>query len=211
MDDPSSSLTPSLTSSRSRWIALRERLAASAKLIAFAAIARFCSIVLFQIPNDFYKYDDWISLLYLPAGVIVALILVGGFSGIIGVIIGSYAYNLLFHTLDSSADSLFALTSGIAMLITLLITRYVMRENDQPFGRWRPFSLFYFIAVSWIYAFWNAVIHQIALGYLNSKIAFDIKAAVSMFFGDFAGALTLLIALNLLTSLYILYRKIKSR
>ena len=142
---------------------------------------------------------------------IVALILVGGFSGIIGVIIGSYAYNLLFHSLETSADSLFALTSGLAMLITLFIIRYVMRANEKPFGRWRPFSLFYFIAVSWIYAFWNAVIHQIALGYLNSKLAFDIKAAVSMFIGDFAGALALLITLNLLTSIYILYRKIQSR
>lgn len=189
---------------------LRGRLVASAKLIAFATLARFCSIVLFQIPNDFYKYDDWISLLYLPAGVIVALILVGGFSGIIGVTIGSYIYNLLFHSLDISADSIFALTSGLAMLITLLITRYVMRENDKPFGRWRLFSLFYFMAVSWIYAFWNAVIHQIALGYLNNKLAFDIKAAVSMFIGDFVGSLTLLIVLNLIMSTYILYCKIRA-
>lgn len=199
-----------MTNSKSHWIALRGRLAASAKLIAFAAIARFCSIVLFQIPNDFYKYDDWISLLYLPAGVIVALILVGGFSGIIGVTIGSYIYNLLFHSLDISADSIFALTSGLAMLITLLITRYVMRENDKPFGRWRLFSLFYFMAVSWIYAFWNAVIHQIALGYLNNKLTFDIKAAVSMFIGDFVGSLTLLIVLNLIMSTYILYCKIRA-
>ena len=127
---------------------LRERLIASAKFILLAAIARFFSILLFQVPTQYYSYDGWISLLYLPAGVIVTLILIGGISGVAGVLIGSYAYNEVYMTLPILADVTLAATSALAMLITLLIMKYVMRENEHPFGRWRPFSLFHFLVVS---------------------------------------------------------------
>lgn len=157
------------------------------------------SAVLFYV---FFQFNHWltgawmhsesISWLFLPAGLRVILVLVMGFSGALGIVLGSWAVGLA----EGQAWSLFLLGNGlISGLTPWLVMRWILSgRNFEP--RTPMPSARRLIGFVLVYAIANALLHHLFWWLASPFRLSDLQGLVPMTVGDILGALTLLYLLK---------------
>lgn len=169
--------------------------------MVFSASARFASIPLFGWVTEAAEVSGWVSLLYLPAGVVMIALLMGGQSAALGVAAGSFGWNIVADKVDLSQNlALTAAMWGAAALSCMLfgVLRHSAGRTGPGEKPWMGYSLIEIVLFSAILAVLSPAFHHVVFAAIGAPS--DIASLGAMVMGDFAGAMVLFFVLNLTAS-----------
>ncbi len=172
----------------------------AAKVVAFIALARLVALGAFSLIDEEFEHSEWVSRLYLPAGVNVLLTLAFGPLAAFGVALGSLAWNLAFENVSVPGALALAVASGLSCALALLLFSRMFPHWSMPLSLWRIGA---FILA---YAFFNAVVHTVAFQLLPLPTNVGLVGVGWMFVGDLLGAFVLFLVANAITSAWIRVR-----
>jgi hypothetical protein len=138
------------------------------------------------------SHSDSVNWVFLPAGLRVILTLVMGFSGALGIVLGSWAVGLS----DGQDWSLLLVGNGlISGLTPWLVMRWVMQGSDfrHRLHLLTPQRLLVFV---FVYAIANALFHHLFWWLLTPLTLAALDGLLPMAVGDTLGALLLLYLLK---------------
>ena len=125
--------------------------------------------------------DGRISLMFLPAFVRVAAVLVAGLAGLLGIFVGSL-FVCLFVVEDPLSLSLaHSLASAGGIGLAYWLTRYALRVNALPF------TLSVLLTLTAFYSTFNALVHGLVWGLLLPDRLVTVSQLAMMIVGDFSG------------------------
>lgn len=177
----------------------------TAKAVAFVALARVVALGAFSLIDEKFEHSEWVSRLYLPGGVNVLLSLAFGPLAAVGVALGSLIWNLAFESVSIAAAVVLALASGLSCTAALLFFSRLFPSWSMPLSLWR---IGVFILA---YAFFNALVHNVAFKLVAPPNSVGFAGMAWMFVGDILGACVLFIVANGVTSVWIRMRSISPR
>lgn len=149
--------------------------------------AFFCSLfvlvyVIDTLAKPFWNVvDGQISLMFLPAFVRVAAVLVAGLAGLLGVFAGS-----LFVCIFVVGDPVFlslahSLASAAGIGLAYALMRYSLRVNSLPF------TLPVLLTLIAFYSTFNALVHGLVWALLLPERLITVSQLAMMIVGDFCG------------------------
>jgi hypothetical protein len=150
-------------------------------------MALFCGLYVLVYALDglakpfFDVVDGRISLMFLPAFIRVAAVLVAGMAGLLGVFAGSLFVGLFVvgdPPLLAAASSL-ASAGGIGLAYWL--TRYALRATVLPF------TLSTLLTLTAFYSTFNAIVHGLVWGLVIPERLITVPQLAQMIVGDFFG------------------------
>lgn len=171
---------------------LRQAWLQMGSLTALSAILFYIFFQFSQWLAASMMHSDFISWLFLPAGLRVILPLVMGFSGALGIVLGSWAVGLS----EGQPWSWLLLGNGlISGLTPWLILRWFMQGTDfrHSLPLMTPRRLMGFVLA---YAVANALLHHLFWWSLAPSPLPDLQGLLPMAVGDTLGALVLLYLLK---------------
>lgn len=132
-----------------------------------------------------------ISIVFLPAFIKLASVLVAGLAGLLGIAIGSFliGFFVAHETWVSAAWLAFASSLGVAL--SYLALRYA-NGNRQP-----AFSLPVLLVLAAVYCTFNALLHGLTWEFVGLASGITIHDLAMMIIGDFAGVILMFYALRL--------------
>lgn len=133
-----------------------------------------------------------VSLLFLPAFIRVASILVAGIAGLAGVAIGSLFVSVVVYQEPLFTSLWIAIASSIGIVLSYLVMRYASN------GKELSFSLPVLMVLATLYCAFNALLHGLAWELVGIASAITIKDLALMMLGDFMGVIVMFYALRLL-------------
>ncbi len=153
--------------------------------------------LLFQLNDLLFEKLDYahgVSWLFLPSGLRLALVLLCGFYGAIGVMLGSFLINLSDGTTWVAAV-LPSVISGLAPWLALDVSRRIFRLQSDL----RNLNAALLLKMALVFAVISAVAHQLL--YLSLGLTDNfLKSTSVMAIGDLMGTLVVLYGLKLLMS-----------
>jgi hypothetical protein len=164
--------------------------------IAWVFVFAALYVVLFFV-NDLISpwvgvVDDRIALIFLPAFVRVAAIVVAKLAGLLGLFIGSFVVGLFYGEPLAVALSIsFASICGI--LIAYLVLMQAMGLKTLPM------SLPVLMVLTVLYAPLNAVVHVFAWDGLDMTADIEVLEIAYMMLGDVMGVLVMFLGLRVVT------------
>lgn len=171
------------------------------QVIFVIALMRYFFIAINHQINLVEAHDGWVNYLYLPAGANVIALLTSGYTGALGVAVGSLAWNILNRNLDIQAEIILSTMPLLSCSISYLIYSSTHRSMDKNY--WHAPTLKEYIYFSLIYAIINSSLHHVVFPFLLGSTAFSAVTFAEMLFGDVFGAAVVFITFNILTSLLI--------
>lgn len=184
----------------------------SLKAIAFSAAARFAAFPLFGWFSEQFELNDWISLLFLPAGVVLIALLLAGQSAALGLALGTLCWNLVIGKGELLQNLVVALAVwASAALACWLFMAWRHRQGRPGPGErpWTGYRLAEIAGFSVVLAVLSPAFHHVA--FFATGEDYGLGSYLIMAAGDFAGAMMLFVALNLTTSILIHVRASRMR
>lgn len=133
-----------------------------------------------------------VSLLFLPAFIRVAAILVAGIAGLAGVAIGSLFVSVAVYQEPLFTSIWIAIASSIGIALSYLVMRYASN------GKELAFSLPVLMVLATLYCAFNALLHGLAWELVGIASTVTIKDLALMMLGDFMGVIVMFYALRLM-------------
>lgn len=170
------------------------------------------SIPLFGWISARLELSEWVSLFYLPAGVVLIALLLAGQSAAIGVALGSLGWNFVVGKADlfqNVAISLAVwLSAALACWLFMLLRRRQGRTGpgEKP---WTGYSLLEIAGFSVVLAILSPAFHHVAFVLTDEEVG--LHSFFLMALGDFSGAMALFLVLNVTASCVIHFRASRSR
>lgn len=162
--------------------------------------------------SDYFGVNEWVSLLYLPAGTALFALLLGGQSAAIGVAAGGFGWNVLFGKADLDDAVFVALAAWAAGALTCLLfakLRHAYGRTGPGESGWMDYSLAEVAVFAILLSIAKSALHQIAFFAGGEETGFILF--LLMIVGELAGALLFFLGLNLTVSLVIQYRTLMAR
>lgn len=184
----------------------------SPRAIALSAAARFTAFPLFGWFNEQFELNSWISVLFLPAGVVLIALLLAGQSAAIGLALGTFGWNLVSGKTDIVQNLVVSLAVwGSAALACWLFVAWRHRRGRPGPGErpWTGYRLVEIAGFSAVLAILSPAFHHVA--FFATGEEYGIGSYLAMAMGDFTGAMLLFVALNLTTSVLIHLRALRMR
>jgi len=176
-----------------------ERTAERAYLATIVAVARYGALFVQFALLRVSDHDQWVSWVFLPAGVAVIAALVLGNCAVPGLVLGSFLWNMSGHPMPLLDNVLLSLASGLAAWLTLLTFRRL--KGFSASETWRNYSVFDIIGFLGLHAALNSGLNHLIFLLPASKRHFAFESLGASLVGDFAGGLLLFVMLNLLMAL----------
>lgn len=132
-----------------------------------------------------------ISLVFLPAFVRVVSVVVAGFAGLMGVVIGSLLASLAYTDMPWFAGVLIATASGLGILLAYLVMRLLMNSERLPI------TLPVLLALTGLYSVFNAVVHGLFWDFLGLLDRVGSHELGLMMLGDFLGVIVMFLIARL--------------
>lgn len=161
-------------------------------LSVLSALLFYCFFQLNHWLADNLEYSQYINWLFLPGGLRVLLVLVLGFSGALGIVLGSWAVSLT----DDPVWSWLMVGNGlISGLTPWIVMRGFIQTTDfrSSLPLITPRRLIGFVLV---YAVSNALLHHLFWWLLSESKWPEVQGFLPMTIGDALGALVLLYCLK---------------
>lgn len=150
-----------------------------ALLFAVLYLAAFYTVGL--TPSWLEVFENRVHLLYLPAFVRIAAVMVAGLAGVVGVFVGSLACGLLIIGDGLSVSALNAASSALAPALAWLLV-------ISLYGRAPTITLPSLMIMGFITALISPVLHSVY--WLESgAVPITLQSTIYMMVGDFGGVL----------------------
>jgi hypothetical protein len=132
-----------------------------------------------------------ISIVFFPAFIKLASVLVAGLAGVLGIAIGSFLIGFFVadETLFSAVWLGFASALGVAL--SYLVLRYANGNRQLVF------SLPVLLVLAAVYCTFNALLHGLTWEFVGVDSTITIHDLAMMIIGDFAGVILMFYALRL--------------
>jgi hypothetical protein len=148
--------------------------------IGFAALYWLVWQVMLVMPEVLTPWEDRIHLVYLPAFVRALAVVIAGFSGVLGVFLGT----VLVATITLHDPFLMAVSQGFASagapLLAYLLVWLVMSRRPQP-------SVTCILLVGVLAAFFNAISHALSWSAYEAFSGLSLSSVSLMMLGDVLG------------------------
>ncbi|WVN41421.1 hypothetical protein AOB54_08035 [beta proteobacterium MWH-UniP1] len=132
-----------------------------------------------------------VSLLFLPAFIRVAAILIAGLAGLAGVVIGSLWISLVVYQEPLVTAVWVSIASSIGIALSYLVLRYAYN------GKALAFSLPVLMVLATLYCAFNALLHGLAWELLGLASTITMRDLALMMIGDFMGVIVMFSVLRL--------------
>ncbi len=158
--------------------------------LAFAALYALLFLLNDLLSSWFDVVDDRIALVFLPAFVRVAAVVVAKLAGVVGLFIGAFVISLLYG--DSLGVALgISLVSACGILIAYLILLQAMGLKSLPL------SLPVLLMLTFLYAPLNAVLHALAWDGFGLSAGITVVEIAYMMLGDLMGVVLIFLLLRI--------------
>lgn len=134
---------------------------------------------------------DRVSLLFLPAFIRVASILVAGLAGLAGVAVGTFFVSVVLNHEPVITALWVAAASSVGIALSYWVLRYA--TNGRPLS----FSLPVLVVLATMYCAFNALLHGLAWELVGISVTITIRDLALMMLGDFMGVIVMFYALRL--------------
>lgn len=164
-------------------------------------LARVISIFVSDYISNIFQFNDWISALYLPAGVNIICLAVIGPLAAVGIGFGSLIWGLI--NLDISFVMLISLSiaSAVASGLSVIIFEYLFARRNGGLKRIPNLKSVTFFII--IYALINSAVHHLVFIMGSDAATYGIKSYMLMVEGDILGGLIFILSVNFLTSIWL--------
>ncbi len=126
-----------------------------------------------------------VSLLFLPAFIRVAAILVAGVAGLAGVAIGTMFISLVVYQEPLLTSIWVSIASSVGIVVSYLVLRYASNGRDLAF------SLPVLMVLATLYCAFNALLHGLAWELVGIASTITMKDLALMMLGDFMGVIVM--------------------
>lgn len=154
-------------------------------VVAFAALYVGLYFVNFLIAPIFDVVPGKVSLLFLPAFIRVAAILVAGLAGLAGVAIGTMFMSLVVYQEPLLTAIWVSIASSVGIVVSYLVLRYASNGRDLTF------SLPVLMVLATLYCAFNALLHGLAWELVGIASTITMKDLALMMLGDFMGVIVM--------------------
>lgn len=156
------------------------------RLIFVAACVRFAAIGLSDVLISKDQFDGWVSIVYIPAGINVIMVLAWGIPAAAGIALGSLFLNLGVRGLDFLSGTSLALMSGVSCTLSYWLASKLRVENRSMDG-WTVITFNEVVLFTLGYAFINSSLHHAIFSALLPKVEFSWTSYALMMVGDVFG------------------------
>lgn len=153
--------------------------------IAFAVLYVSFYLVNLLIAPFFDVIPGRVSLLFLPAFIRVAAILIAGLAGLVGVGIGTIFISLVVYQEPLLTAIWVSIASSIGIALSYLVLRYASN------GKELAFTLPVLLVLATLYSAFNALLHGLAWELVGLASVVTIKDLALMMLGDFMGVIVM--------------------
>lgn len=133
------------------------------------------------LSSSFQSIPDRIALVFLPAFIRVAAVLVAGLAGLIGISLGSFVISFFYIGDDLGYSALIALTSASGVFIAYWLMLKALQSEQIPF------TLINLIVLAVLYSALNALIHGMIWGLIDFEEVIHLQDLAFMMLGDLVG------------------------
>jgi len=166
--------------------------------ISFVAIACAMGSWVFDPLAGAFTYNQWISALYIPAGIKVIAMLALGVSATVGIFFGTLAWNIFGTHTQIGLALIFATMTAASCYASYCVIKISLHGRGRY--QWLPFSLSQTFLLVLLYSCINAGLHHLFFAVSATGGGLTLTSYFTMVFGDVAGALSLYVCLNLATA-----------
>jgi hypothetical protein len=168
---------------------LRQRFVQQLILLLVSASAFFVLFKLNDWVMQWLEYSEQIHWIFLPAGLRITLVMVMGFPGAAGIVLGTWAVSWS----DGQPWSVLMIGNGlISGLVPWLVLRWFV-SFGASLASLKTASLFAMVVA---YAVINALLHHVFWSFIQPAIEMSLTGFAAMAFGDLTGACLLLYLLK---------------
>ena len=139
------------------------------------------SNTLAMLSSSFQSIPDRIALIFLPAFIRVAAVLVAGLAGLIGISLGSFVISYFYVGDDLGYSFLISVTSASGIFIAYWLMLKVLASEKIPF------TLVNLVVLTVLYSALNAIIHGMIWGLIDFEEVIRLQDIAYMMVGDLVG------------------------
>lgn len=181
-----------------------------ARIIILIAIVRLIANNLQYHLMASFKYDDYVNVIYFPAGISALALLIFSYPAAFGILTGSLIWTLLRRDFGPLETIMYACSSTIAVTSAYFCVRTYLKYTNRTLS-WSQYTLPILTAYFTLNAAFNSVLHAIGLNSIINPTPVNAKIIALKFIGDVAGSSLLFIGLNLIAILYLRFANFKQK
>ncbi len=137
--------------------------------------------LLAMLSSSFQSIPDRIALIFLPAFIRVAAVLVAGLAGLIGISLGSFVISYFYVGDDLGYSFLISVTSASGIFMAYWLMLKVLSSEKIPF------TLVNLVVLTVLYSALNAIIHGMIWGLIDFEEVIRLQDIAYMMLGDLVG------------------------
>ncbi len=160
-------------------------------MIIFATLYVGFYVINLWIAPIFDVIPGRVSLLFLPAFIRVASILIAGLAGLAGVALGSVLISVLVFQEPVITAIWISIASSIGIGLSYVVLRYATNSKKLPF------TLPVLMVLTTLYCAFNALLHGLAWELVDIASTITMKDLALMMLGDFMGVIVMFYGLRL--------------
>jgi hypothetical protein len=176
-----------------------------ARIIILITAVRLLALDLQSHLMAAFTYNDFVNLIYLPAGISTMALLIFSYPAAIGTFCGSFIWTFMRRDFSIPDTLIYACASAIAVTAAYTCVQLYLKRSHRQLS-WSDYTLPLLASYFIINAAFNSVLRAIGINSIIVTAEPTLSLIGIKFIGDVSGAAVLFITLNLLAIIYLRLR-----